>query len=103
MPETVRLKERTSVIYEKIANLTGMSYSEIARRSAEHYLGTAPDLSASDKSLLTDGIAGKKEDMPCLNCGKPVSVEICSMEHVGIFNVFCRKNGECEDTYAQKQ
>jgi hypothetical protein len=40
--------------------------------------------------------------MPCLECGKSVEVGVGSLEHKGVFNVFCT-GGDCEDRYAFKQ
>jgi hypothetical protein len=38
--------------------------------------------------------------MLCLNCQKPHTFALDSLEARGIFNVFC--DGECEDTYAAR-
>jgi endogenous inhibitor of DNA gyrase (YacG/DUF329 family) len=52
---------------------------------------------------MTDPITRTEDtiNMPCLNCGKPVEVDIDSYEANGVFNVFC--SGDCEDRYAWKQ
>lgn len=101
MPETIRLKEETSEIYQKLSALTGMSYTEIARRAARHYIGIGQGLTRSEKDTVNGGLAGETTVMKCLNCGKDVVVEICSYEHTGVFNVFC-KGGECEDIFSAK-